>query len=290
MGGGSWTTCAFDNYSSSVRGMSSASFAKANLSTNQVFKSYGLSPMLAPHKVIRECRDTDEHPNSFPIIIANDVTGSMGAASRKVAQQIGELIEQVLADPNVTDPEFCTMAIGDLAYDRAAIQISQFESDTRIAEQIDQIYFESGGGGNKYESYTAAWYMGARHTDCDCWKRGKKGIIITIGDEGPNPYLPKGPLAAETGDAIQADIETALLLPEVEEKYDVYHLSVDDEDTSYKYHARYNNIDQKWRDLLGDHYKVVGLNELIPTIVGIITSANSATFSPAADDDGYVGW
>lgn len=82
------------------------------------------------------------------------------------------------------------MGIGDLAYDGCPIQVSQFESDIRIAEQLDKIYFEFGGGGNSFESYTAAWYFGSRHTKLDCLNRGKKGIIITMGDEQLNPYLP----------------------------------------------------------------------------------------------------
>ena len=62
---------------------------------------------------------------------------------------------------DITDVEFMIMGIGDLAYDNSPIQISQFESDIRIAEQLDKLWFENGGGGNDYESYTAAWYMGS---------------------------------------------------------------------------------------------------------------------------------
>ena len=65
------------------------------------------------------------------------------------------------------------MGIGDLAYDYAPIQASQFESDIRIAEQLDKIYFEGGGGGNNFESYTAAWYFGVHNCKLDCWNRGE---------------------------------------------------------------------------------------------------------------------
>ena len=164
------------------------------------------------------------------------------------------------------------MGIGDLAYDVSPIQISQFESDIRIAEQLDKIYFEFGGGGNKYESYTAAWYMGARHCDLDCWERGKKGIIITMGDECPNPYLPGTRLARATGDHLQGNIETQDLLEEVTEKFNIYHISVDDNSSNYKYHQRFGGIDEKWKELLGDNYKVATLDSLSETITNIITS------------------
>lgn len=119
------------------------------------------------------------------------------------------------------------MGIGDLAYDSAPIQISQFESDIRIAEQLDKIYFEAGGGGNSFESYTAAWYMGSRHCKLDSWKRNKKGIIITMGDELINPYLPQRPLSRVTGDSLQGDVETDDLYKEASKKYSIYHLNVE---------------------------------------------------------------
>ena len=76
----------------------------------------------------------------------------------------------------VKDVEISIMAIGDLAYDSAPIQMSQFESDVRIAEHLDKVYFGGGGGGNCYESYSLAWYCGLNHAQLDCWERGKKAL------------------------------------------------------------------------------------------------------------------
>ena len=54
--------------------------------------------------------------------------------------------------------------------------MSQFESDMRIAEALDKIYMEHRGGGNAYESYTAAWRMGLNRTSLDrIDKQEKKG-------------------------------------------------------------------------------------------------------------------
>jgi len=156
-----------------------------------------------------------------------------------------------------------------LAYDDAPIQMSQFESDIRIAEQNDQVYFEAGGGGNHYESYTAAWYMGSRHCDLHCWGRGKKGIIITLGDELPNPYLPKDYLNKVTGDHLQANVETPELYNEVIEKFNVYHIAVNDNHSSYRYYKE-DGIDEKWSKLLGDHYSVETINSLPLRITQII--------------------
>lgn len=277
MGSGAWTSKAFADYTIDTKNCTSVDdFMRSSSSTQDIFKANKLSSILNPYKAMRECRDSDEHPNTMPIILALDVTGSMGSSSVAVAKQLGQIMESILSSGEVPDVEFCVMAIGDLAYDREPIQMGQFESDIRIAEQIDAIYFEGCGGGNRYESYTAAWYMGLRHCDLDCWKRDKKGIIITLGDELPNPYLPingyiKG-LHAATGDNLQGNVETKDLLPEAREKFNIYHISVNDPHSSYEYNNKHYNVDVEWKKLLGeDCYFVCGLNDLGKTISDIIT-------------------
>ena len=271
MGYGTWTASSYSDYTTKSRGLSADEFAASKDFTAQtMYTSRHLSKELNPANITRECCDSDEHPDTFPVILALDVTGSMGGAAMKVAQKLNEIMTNLYEDNGVKDIEFCVMGIGDLAYDTAPIQISQFESDIRIAEQLDKVYFEAGGGGNKYESYTAAWYMGARHCSLDCWKRGKKGIIITMGDELPNPYLPKAQLTRVTGDKLQDDINTPDLLQEVKEKFNVYHISVKDRETSYTMYQNWYDEDSKWKELLGNNYYVASLDELAAVIVNII--------------------
>ena len=225
MGYGFWTRKDFIDYSAD-RGRKTdlRGNLDSRMTEQQLFTQRGLHPRLDPRNAIRECCDSKDHPESVPVILALDVTGSMGAASAEVAKKMNEVMTRLYG--TVRDVEFLVMGIGDLSYDRAPVQMSQFESDIRIAEQLDLVYQEHGGGGNAFESYTAAWYMGARHTKLDCWKRGRKGLIITMGDEPLNPYLPREPLARVTGDRLQADVETEALYREAAERYEIYHLHV----------------------------------------------------------------
>lgn len=293
MGGGSWTTKSFANYTTLSKGVTMDSFVtNTSYRAQDIYKSRNLSKVLDPRGVVRECRDSEEHPYTLPVILALDVTGSMGGSSVKVAQKLNEIMTSLYEDESVKDIEFCIMGIGDLYCDSAPIQMSQFESDVRIAEQLDEIYFEGGGGGNSYESYTAAWYMGVNHCDLDCWNRGQKGIIITMGDELPNPYLPKdsrwGGLADVTGDKLQGDVDTETLYEEVIKKFDVYHISVDDSDSSYIWNNRGGRLDKEWTDLLGEnHYCVANLNNLAPKIVEIITNRES---NSVATNTNEVSW
>ena len=289
MGGGSWTAQSFASYST-ARGYNYSTTTHSivgDYSAQDMFKSRRIDAVLDPKNVRRECCDSDEHPNSKPVILALDVTGSMGDGAVKVAKSLNNIMENLYE--SVEDVEFMVMGIGDLYCDDAPIQASQFESDIRIAEQLDKIYFEGGGGGNGYESYTAAWYFGLYNCELDCWNRGKKGTIITIGDEPLNPYLQKSELERVLGNIGHDTLtETKDLYRAVIDKYNVYHIALDDRSTSYRWYE--GTIENSWRPLLGDHLYVSTLNELPKTIAEIVKKSNSddtIVDSFLADDDTY---
>ena len=305
MGCGSWSPMSFSSYVTTSRGISVDEFTTGDFTNKQVFKSTKIHEDLVPMNVMRECCDNEEHPETVPVILALDVTGSMGKAAVKVAQKLNDIMTKLYENNAVKDIEFCIMGIGDLDYDYSPIQISQFESDIRIAAHLDKLWFEFGGGGNSYESYTAAWYMGTRHCNLDCWKRGKKGIIITMGDECPNPSLSTRALAREVGDNIQdKSVYTDELYEEAKEKFDIYHISVNDVESSYRFNNRRLGVDKNWEELLGDNYKVATLDDLSDVITNIViesvkAQANTISFAPnnvidnifgEAPEDAKVAW
>ncbi len=56
------------------------------------------------------------------------------------------------------------MGIGDAWCDRVPLPVTPFETDIRIARQLEQIFLEHGGGGNNFESYNLPWYFAAKRT------------------------------------------------------------------------------------------------------------------------------
>lgn len=271
MGCGSWTRDSYVSYST-TKGMSVSTdgMIRGSYSNQDMFKARNIDSALDPKNVIRECCDTEEHPNTIPVILALDVTGSMGEAAVEVAKKLNVIMTKLYE--KVTDVEFLIMGIGDLACDSCPIQASQFESDIRIAEQLDKIYFEFGGGGNSYESYTAAWYFGSRHTKLDCLTRGRKGIIITMGDEQLNPYLPlkgyRSGLIEATGDNLQADVETKDLYNEASQKFNIYHL-----DVVHRHRWDEDEIEKSYKKYLNDtHFRRVNMDSITNEIVDIIVN------------------
>ena len=288
MGGGAWTSSSAASYvSKSYSAYGAATLDDlAKLHVNQVYSARRIDPMLNPKGVIRECRDSEEHPETFPIILALDVTGSMGNATKMCAAKLNDIMENLYG--KVKDVEFLMMGIGDLAYDSAPIQATQFESDVRILDQTTKIYFEAGGGGNSYESYTAAWYFGLHNTDLDCWKRGKKGVIITMGDEPLNPYLPGKSLGNVLGNPTQ-DVDTEALYKEVCEKFDVYHIVITDPHASAAHYV--NAIQNSWGKLLGQRCLYAKCDELDKVIGQIVDdSIGTQTFTKPAIAKEGISW
>lgn len=289
MGAGSWSKKDFMSYSCSI-GRSVFEDGVVDLKTTSVyqnFKQNSLSEKLNPYKVIRECRDSDEHPETIPVILALDVTGSMGREANEVAAELNTIMTALYKE--VKDVEFMIMAIGDFAYDTSPLQVSQFESDVRIAEQLDLIYFEGGGGPNEWESYTSAWLFGATQTDLDCWKRGKRGIIITMGDEAFNPWIDAKEYEKITGYNTQTEkLNSNDIYKMTIDKYQLFHINIE-------HNLRSPDLNG-WKDKLGSNNvfscKTKDLAQIIPKIIiSAATDDEENNVEPAAKENlNEISW
>lgn len=220
------------------------------LRQEEVFKQHAIAPEMNIKGKIRECRDSDEHPETLPIIIALDVTGSMGSIPRRlVTQDFPNLMKKIM-DEGIAHPQVCFVGIGDHECDTAPLQVGQFEaSDELLDTWLRKLYIEGGGGGNAGESYLLAWYFAAAHTDCDAYnKRRQKGILITVGDEPTLRSLTQNDFSEIYGNSIQANrMAASEILRAAQMEWDVYHVNVMDFSGSRK-----STIDQ-WTEYLGDH-------------------------------------
>ena len=110
MGCGSWTRKSYVDYAT-VKGMSVSSKGEisGSYSNQEMFKARTLDSALDPKNAIRECCDTEEHPNTIPVILALDVTGSMGQAAVEVAKKLNVIMTNLYE--KVSDVEFLIMGI-----------------------------------------------------------------------------------------------------------------------------------------------------------------------------------
>lgn len=253
MGGGYWDASAWDYFQSSrISGRGTA----------QIYSARTMNRAFSPENVIREACDSAAHPCSTPIILGLDVTGSMSRILQVMAEKIGMMMTQIYSRKPVPDPQISFAAIGDAVFDSYPLQVTQFESDNRIVEQLTQIYFERGGGGNGFESYPLAWYFAARHTACDQFtKRGQKGFLFTFGDDGFPDVLTKRELRRIFGDALHEDMPTEAALAEAGRRFEIYHFCMEQGGT-------YRETDLlRWQELLGENAIRVRDYSKIPELV-----------------------
>ena len=255
-----------------------------------IFTNNSIHPDLDPKGVVsRESRDSDLNPNSTAIIIDVDVTGSMGMlADYFVKEGLGNLFTHIYDRLPVTDPHIMFMATGDANTDNSPLQVSQFESDISIADQLTKVHVEHGGGGNGFESYEMPWYFAAFHTSIDCFeKRGKKGYLFTIGDESPSLGVKASQIARFLGPRTElSDISLTDMYEIVSKMYNVYHIMVAEGSHCRSYGPE---VRREWTNLIGekaiwltDHTK---LSEVIESIIEVNEGRDKSTVAASWSGD-----
>jgi len=275
MGGGTYS------YSNAVENLTSRGYASESLlvenhihvpdgyipkSINEVFTSKSINNAMNPHGVIvRESRDSEEHPNSIAIIIGLDVTGSMGTIPHHLVQEGFPNLMNKILQSGIEDPQVLFMGIGDHECDSSPLQIGQFESsDELLHKWLTDVYLEGGGGSNYGESYALAWYFASNHTSCDCFeKRGHKGFIFTIGDEPVLKNYPGYAFGKIMGPGQYEDTTSVeVLYKRASEKYHVFHIHVQETRSG----SREDRI-PIWKKLIQDHLLVAKHHQDVAGII-----------------------
>ena len=265
MGCGRWDPATWSSFASGASAKSRKELYKANT----------IDAYLDPKNIaMRESCYSALNPQATPLIVGLDLTGSMGMLAEILLKQgLGTTFEETLARKPIPDPHLMVLGLGDIRYDRAPLQATQFEADMRITDQIQKIFVEGGGGGNSTESYDLAWWFAATRTKIDCWdKDRRKGFLITVGDEEPPESLPRALMNDKIGAGLQADLSSADALAMALRTYHVLHVVVEE-----GHHARSAGPDRvaaRWAGLLGqnvlrlsDHTK---LAEVIVSAIEVI--------------------
>lgn len=238
MGGGSY------NY---ISASSRSANDYALKSREEIFRQSHLDPeMDIRKKSIRESRDSEEHPNSFPIVIGLDETGSMGMIPESLIKRTFPDIIKAIIDSGIENPQVCFCAFGDgqRLSEEAPIQVGEFESSDELMEKwLKAVYLEGNGGGNGGEDAELVWYVAGNHMKTDSFeKRGKKGVLITISDEPVHKHVPEAMIKKYIGDFPERDLVVSEILAKASEMWDIYHIHVE--------HGCYRLTETNWEQLL----------------------------------------
>lgn len=256
----------YGSYSFSARSTRALAAGYHTKSSDQIFtqaaERKAHESMLSKGLKVRECRDSAEHPDTVPIILGLDVTGSMGHIPNDLIKDglptlMGKLIQQV------PDASLCFVAFGDHECDRYPLQVGQFESgDAELDMWLTRTYLEKNGGGNGGESYLLPWHFAANFVKADAIDvRKKKGFLITVGDEPTLKDLPQSAIREIYGDSAPAQSSTNIkqILKDAQEKFEVFHIALAPRGESF------------WREILGQNYIPLSDYKKVPeTIVKIV--------------------
>ncbi len=151
-----------------------------------------------------------------PVVIAVDVTGSMGDWPATIFSKLPYL-DLEGAEYLGKGLEFSFCANGDVGSDKYPLQVQQFGKGQKLTEHLKKLVIERGGGSNNVESYeTTALYL-ARNVTMP--KAVRNPICIFIGDEGAYEYVSKAQAQTNAHVRIQeAQISTRDIFEELKKK------------------------------------------------------------------------
>jgi hypothetical protein len=250
MGGGNWNNDFYEERAR-VRKETNTPVFKHDVDV-RAGRATALHELLDPSKFrngMRESRDSAEHPNSVPVIVGLDVTGSMRQVPHIVQKNLGKLMTTVLTGGFLPDPQICFVAIGDSHTDNVPLQVGQFESGLQMEDDLTRVYIEGNGGGTGEEGYEMALYFATRHTSTDAWeKRKRKGYLFLTGDELAYPEAnPSVIHRIFGGERPTKGVPLSQLVKDAQERYHVFFII-----PSGTMHANEGGLYNFWNDLLGD--------------------------------------
>lgn len=274
MGDGRWNASDWTAY---------ASTNTVGKSKAEIFTSRNMKPEYDPAKIaMRESRDGKDNPNSTPIILASDVTGSMGMIAEKIMRDgLNTLATEIYDRKPVADPHIMIAAIGDAECDRAPLQVTQFEADIRVAEQARELWLEGGGGGNAGESYSIAQMFAAMKVSADAIeKRGRKGYLFSIGDEPNLDGMTKTQIKRFLDIDVERDLSAREILDMAQQHWEVFHIVLVNEGR-----CRYGRdaVLSNWKATLPERtIELQDVNALAETVVSLIQVTEGARASDVA--------
>lgn len=239
--------------------------------TKQIFKNVGIKDTLDSRYIsYRESKDSNDSPNSTPVIIGFDVTGSMDYLANHIAtKSLNDTILEILESQTISNPHIMCAAF---TRKDMPLQITQFEADIRVVEQLLDF---SIGGYNSSAADNLLWYFAAKHTKIDSLeKRGKKGILIGIGDEKSlykDNALKSSDLKVAFNEVGAGKHKFSDVMRMADKKYELFHIVIGED---FRFNPKSNRESyREWCDALPGrvariHADNIGyLNTLIVSII-----------------------
>ncbi len=204
-----------------------------------------------------------------PLVIACDVTGSMGAWPATIFSKL-PLLELEGQEYLGKDMEISFAAIGDAYSDKYPLQVRPFTKGTDLATRLKELVIEGNGGGQTNESYDLAALYFARNASMPS---AIKPIFVFIGDEGLYDFVDKEHAKTFCDQTLEKRLFTKDIMEELKSKFSVYLVRKKyGEDTTDTRDKTNSKIQSQWEEMLGDDHVCIlpEAGRVVDVIFGIL--------------------
>lgn len=224
------------------------------------------------HKLLPLNRTLECHTENG-IVIALDVTGSMGDSAKLLYDKLPMLWGQLEQQGYLKDFSISFAAVGDCTCDGAPFQVCDFEEGKKLDSWIKKMYLEGGGGGQTTESYEMLAYYYANKVRFTHPKAGEqKPFLFIIGDEAPYPSLSAEDIKKHFGGKAQGNISTKEVFSALSEKYNLKHIHIPYGDADDN-----REIVSQWRGHIGSNLlKVSEPKAVVDVLLGVVAISTGA--------------
>jgi len=198
-----------------------------------------------------------------PLVIACDVTGSMGEWPATIFSKLPYL-EKEGQEYLGESMEISFAAIGDAVKgDKYPLQVRPFVQGTGLADEIKALVIEGGGGGGGQESYDLAAEYYAENVDMP--NAVRRPIFIFIGDEGLYDELTPSNAQDYAQVKLKQNINLEEIFNNLKKTYNVYVVRK-------SYGSSDSYIQAQWARLIGEDHicPLDDANRVVDVIFGIL--------------------
>lgn len=232
-----------------------------------------VSKGIVAESLVPEALETD---SDSPLVIACDVTGSMGEWPATIFSKLPYLDlegKEYLGE----NMQISFAAIGDVYSDRYPLQVQPFVKGKELEASLKKLVIEKGGGGSTQESYDVGALYYARNAKMP---NAIKPIFIFIGDEGLYDNLPSDLAESVAKSEVDKRASVEQIIDELKQKFAVYLIRKPyGSDSTNSTSPTDRRIQEQWEKLLGeDHVCILPeAGRVVDVIFGILAKETGKT-------------
>jgi hypothetical protein len=183
---------------------------------------------------------------AWPLLSMFDGTASMGENVGRAHTAAGA-VDAMLG--NIRGLGFNTQlaagVVQDVGDHYPVVQMTQYESDNRRAEQL-RLLLPANAGGDAPEDYDLALAHLMLGLDLDIWRYGLRGYAFIVGDQLGRGFVTPSDVRHHLGHTIQSQMTTEAICKALRPKLHLFFLQVDSRGP-----GGYNSISHWWLEKLG---------------------------------------